>query len=144
MVKCPLSGSHTLETYRKEGMITMKAKRKLLKMFVLTLALAMVFSVTAFAGSSVSWTVSPGVTASGTCTMNSASTNVTSPMYVYVELVFGYRNKQGSNVSVKDATDNAGTSAHVYIPTPSDFSAHVLSTGYHVAGSSVNYTDYMS
>ena len=141
MVKCPLSGSHTLETYRKEGMITMKAKRKLLKMFVLTLALAMVFSVTAFAGS-VSWTTDGGASAYGSCGMYSATTSVSSPMYVYARVTMGYINNLNYYHEVQSESSNAGTSITASVSRPSDFAVHNNTRGYHTAGSTSRSTNY--
>ena len=132
MVKCPLSGSHTLETYRKEGMITMKAKRKLLKMFVLTLALAMVFSVTAFAGS-VSWSEN-GVSCSGSIGFSSATTTAGSPMFIEAIYTSTYQVPGESMKHAREEATNAGTNITAYASIPSNASIYSRQ-GAHRAGS---------
>ena len=132
MVKCPLSGSHTLETYRKEGMITMKAKRKLLKMFVLTLALAMVFSVTAFAGS-VSWSEN-GVSCSGSIGFSSATTTAGSPMFIEAIYTSTYQVVGEPIQHARAEATNAGTNITAYADIPSNASIYERQ-GVHRAGS---------
>ena len=110
-------------------------------MFALAMALAMVFSVTAFADS-VSWTADGGASATGTCNYQSGTTSVTSPMYISVDVTFGYLDRNGHYTGSFANADNAGTSISAYVPTPSDFKTHVNTSADHVAGSTSRTSYY--
>ena len=109
-------------------------KKKIVKMVCFALALAMLLSVTAFAGS-VYFDAGNGISATGSVGYNNATTNASSPTYVKAEIRFHYMAKNGNDaIAVNNAT-NSGTSITAYVSVPSDFSYHMDSAGYHWAGS---------
>lgn len=109
-------------------------KKKIAKMVCFALALAMLLSVTAFAGS-VYFDAGNGISATGSVGYNNATTNASSPTYIKAEIRFHYMAKDGNDaIAVNNAT-NSGTSITAYVSIPSDFSYHMDSAGYHWAGS---------
>ena len=133
--------AYTPETFQKKGRVTIMTKKKLFKMLTLALALVMLFSVTAFAGS-VSWTADGGASATGTCNYQSSSTSVSTPMYISVDVTFGYLNTDGYYTGSFSHADNAGSSVHAFVYTPSDFKTHVNTSASHTAGSTSNMSYY--
>ena len=118
-------------------------KGRLFKGLVLAMALVMLFSMTAFAShQTVTFATDGGATATGSVGFTSATTSVSSPMYVYAELEFKYAATDGSyKVFWRDAS-NSGTHITAYGSTPSDYDWHINSIGTHTAGSATAGTSY--
>lgn len=109
-------------------------RKKIRKMLCLALALVMLFSVTAFAGS-VYFDAGNGISATGSVGYNNATTTASSPTYVKAEVRFNYMNTQRIECIVVNDATNSGTSITAYVSIPSDFYYHIRSVGYHWAGS---------
>ena len=122
----------------KEAYIVTKGK--IFRALVLGMALIMLFSVTAFAGS-VSWNAGGGITGTGYCYAYSATTNASSPTYVYVEVSVHCENVMGAMVTYSDNASNSGTSISASVS--SDAVRYRLgTTSVHTVGSSTEHCDY--
>ena len=131
--------AYTPETFQKKGRVTIMTKKKLFKMFTLALALVMLFSVTAFAGS-VSWSEN-GVSCSGSISFSSATTTAGSPMYIEAIYTSTYQVPGGSLQHAWEQATNAGTNITAYADIPSNASI-IERQGAHMAGSgSYHYSD---
>ena len=117
-------------------------KGRLFKGLVLAMAMVMLLSVTAFAGSSVSWSTDGGASAHGSCGMFSASTSVSSPMYVAASFTTVYLNQYAFYRETGDSASNMGTSVTASTSTPSDYAAHDSTSASHTAGSTSRETSY--
>ena len=116
-------------------------KGRLFKGLVLAMAMVMLLSVTAFAGTSVSWNAK-GISASGSVGYTSGSTSASDYTSIYVEVAFTYINSRNQAVTVYDSTSNAAKVVHASVSVPSDFVGHNVTNGTHTVNGSTNYTEY--
>ena len=126
--------------YNNVKKVCVVATGKVFKSLVLAMALVMLFSVTAFAGS-VSWNAGNGITGSGYCYAYSATTNATSPTYIYVKVSVYCENTMGAMITYTNNASNSGTSISTSVS--SDLVRYRLgTTSVHTVGSSTRTCDY--
>ena len=120
-----------------------RKRRRAFRILALAMALAMLLSITAFAyPQSVSFSAGNGVTATGSCGYQSATTTASSLVYSSVEVQFAYYNTFGYLVERRNNASNSGTSISASVTVPSDFKTHFTTIGSHIAGSGSATTEY--
>lgn len=132
--------AYTPETFQKKGRVTIMTKKKLFKMLTLALALVTLFSVTAFAGS-VSWKTSSKYSAQGSCSYASATTTVSSPTYIYAQVVFTYKycTAQQTVHTKYSSSENMGVNIIATVSEPTTCFTYEYTHGYHRAEDMVSY-----
>lgn len=123
-----------------EKEVCIVTRGKVFKALVLAMALVMLFSVTAFAGS-VSWNADGGASATGYCGPYSSSTSVSTPMYIFTSITVSCENIYGYNLDYYDEASNAGTSISASINS-SIVRYRYSSRSTHIAGSTSRDCEY--
>lgn len=116
-------------------------KGRLFKGLVLAMAMVMLLSVTAFAGTSISWNAN-GISASGSVGYTSGSTSASDYTAIYVQVAFTYIRANNSARTVYDSTSSAAKNVYASVSVPSDFVEHNVTYGTHTVNGSTQTTEY--